>query len=113
MPHNNNLGVWLNIGNCILKRVLIEHVVDISILYKGALPKMGFLPSMLNTPICSLKSFDNSLTNTLGLIWLPIKLGNDDDGYFKAEETFYVVDAPTRYNAVMSTIQHHKIGVSR
>lgn len=33
MPHTDNLIVRLNIGNCILLRVLIDLAADVSILY--------------------------------------------------------------------------------
>lgn len=58
----------------------------------------------------SLKSFGYNLVETLGFIWLPMKLGNDNDGYLEAEETFYVIDAPICYNDVMSIDCEHKMG---
>lgn len=81
LPHNDNLIIWLNVGNCILKRVLIVPTTDISILYKGAFLKMGFHPSTLNLPMSYLKSFDKNRVDTLGVFRLSIKLGSDDDGY--------------------------------
>lgn len=95
MPYSDNLIFHLNIKNSILKRVPIDLVADMFNLYKGAFVEIGYLASMLNTSVYSLKSSNNSQVDTLGVIRIPVKLRNDDDDYIEAEETFWVVDAPT------------------
>lgn len=49
---------------------------------------------MLNPPMSLLKLFDNNLAYTLGIIYLPMKLRNDDDVYLESKGTFYVIDTP-------------------
>lgn len=88
-------------------RVLIDPVADISILYGKAFEEMGLLSSMLNPPHSALKPFNNDLSVAFGTIRLPIKTGNEDDDYINSKETFFVVDAPSRYDAVMSIEWQH------
>lgn len=40
LPHDNNLIVQQNIGNCILKRVLIDPTADVLFMYIGAFQVM-------------------------------------------------------------------------
>lgn len=110
MPHIYNLVVRFNAGNCILKRVFIDPTGDVSILYHWAFIEVELYSSMMNPPISTLKYFDNSLADILGTIHLPMKLGNNDEGFQVSEENFYVIDAPLRYNAVICTSWKHKMG---
>lgn len=48
MPYIDNLVVHLNIGICILERVLVDPVADMLILYNRAFKEMGFDSSVLN-----------------------------------------------------------------
>lgn len=72
MPYAENLVVHLNVGDYIMKRVLIDLVADISILYNSAFKEMGFPLFMLNTPLSSTKSFKNNIASTIGIICLPV-----------------------------------------
>lgn len=51
--HSDNLIVRLNVRNCTLKRVFIDPAIDVSILYKEAFLKIGFLLLMLNPSMLS------------------------------------------------------------
>lgn len=64
---------------------------------KGAFLQMDFPLSMLNLSMSFLKSFHKTLGDTLRVISLPVKSENDNGDYLDAEETFYAIDAPTRY----------------
>lgn len=88
LPHSDNLINRLNIGNCILKRVLIDSDAGVSIMYMGDFLEMGFLMPMLNLPKSTIKLFDNNLPETLGVIQLPMKHGNDDSGYLEPKKRF-------------------------
>lgn len=50
------------------------------------------------------------MSSALNTIRLPIKIGNNGDGYTHSEETFYIVDVESRYNAIMSRPWQHTIG---
>lgn len=65
--------------------------------------EMGLLSSMLNPLYSNPKSFNDDLSPALGIICLPVKLKNDIYGYIHIWETFFVIDAKSRYNTVMST----------
>lgn len=66
---------------------------------------------MLSTPHLALKSFNDDLSSALDTIYLPIKIGNDEDGCIHTEETFLAIEAKSRYNVVANNEWQHKIGV--
>lgn len=76
MPHADDLIIMLSIASCILKRILIDMIVDVSQLYAKAFREMRLLPSMLTQPPSIVKSFLEDLSFTLGSIRLPNKIGN-------------------------------------
>lgn len=69
-----------------MKRVLIDPLVDVSILYYSAFKEMDF-NLYINPHLSYLKSFDNNLASATGAIWIRIKLGNNDESDIHFEET--------------------------
>lgn len=63
--------------------------------------EIGLLNFMLK--LLAFKSFNDKVLLAFETIHLPVQLGNDFDGFVHSKETFYVIEAKSRYNAVMNT----------
>lgn len=110
-PHSDNLAIYLNVGKCILGRVLIIAVVDVSILYARVFKETRLLIFMLSMPLSVLKLFTDDLSSTMGIICLPIKIDHHGKGYILTDKIYFIIKVKSKYNAVMSIEWQHNIGV--
>ncbi|KAL5702453.1 hypothetical protein ACHQM5_027671 [Ranunculus cassubicifolius] len=109
LPHNDPLVVHVFYGLTRIKRVLIDQAADINVMYRDAFEDLGLAAAMLTPPETSLQTFTSTTVGTLGTIRIPISIGNDTEGWITKEELFWVMDCPTRYNAILGRAWTHRM----
>ena len=90
LPHNDPLIIHINYKGTTVKRVVVDNVADVNVMYMNAFRALGLEKSMLHQPDSTLQTFNSQAADYLGTIVLPISVGNPKDGYVTSDELFWV-----------------------
>ena len=98
--------VTLRIGGYDVKRVMVDEGSAAEIMYPDLFKGLGLKPEDLMTYSSPLVSFEGKMVVPKGQIRLPVQIGID-----VVEVDFIVVDAFSRYTAIMGRPWLHSLGV--
>ena len=96
MPHYDVLVLTLEVGQHLMKRILVDPGNATNLLCMSALLCLGYKPDNLRNPGRLLVGFNGSQTNSLGEIVLPVS-----DGLVTALVPLKVIDEPSSFNAIL------------
>ena len=104
-PHDDALVVTLRIGGYDVKRVMVYQGSATEIIYPDLYKGLGLKPENLTTYSSPLVSFEGKMVVPKGQIKLPVQAGTD-----VVEVDFIVMDAFSRYTAIMGRPWLHTLG---
>ncbi|XP_050277893.1 uncharacterized protein LOC126719367 [Quercus robur] len=104
-PHNDALIVTLRIGGYDVKRVLVDQGSIVEVMYPDLYKGLKLKPKDLMAYNSPLVSFKGKTVTLKGQIRLPTQTGSDI-----VEVDFIVVDAYSRYTAIVSRPWLHTLG---
>ncbi|XP_021747717.1 uncharacterized protein LOC110713576 [Chenopodium quinoa] len=104
--HHDSLVISLTIGNCLLKRVLVDRGSSSNVLFKSTLEDMGIDARDIVRKSTVIVGFSGEALNTSGEIVLPTFAGG-----VNLSTHFNVVDCPSAYNAIIGRPWIHRMKV--
>ena len=102
MPHYNALVLTLEVGQHMIKRILVDLGSAIDLLYLPALLRLGYKLDNLRNPGKVLVTFNGSQTNSLGEIVLSVSVG-----LVTALVPLTVIDELSFFNAILGRTWIH------
>ncbi|XP_074351316.1 uncharacterized protein LOC141690411 [Apium graveolens] len=107
-PQDDPLVITLIIGNCPVKRVLVDNGASVEILFHDTFLRIGYTDSQLTLYDITIYGFNGVECQVEGAIRLPVTIGEE-----LREATrmlnFQVVKVASTYNAIMGRIGIHAI----
>ncbi|KAF3433513.1 hypothetical protein FNV43_RR24615 [Rhamnella rubrinervis] len=95
-PHDNELVVTLNVGNCTITWILVDNGSLTDIIFSNTLDKMGISPSAIQPTKATLVGYDRNESLAKGRIILPVTAKS-----MTQMTEMMVVDAPSAYNMIL------------
>ena len=95
-PHEDALVVTLDVGNCTVKRILVDNGSSADIIFLSTIEAMGISPTAIQPTQATLVGFNGVDSKARGKITLPISV---KDQVQMTE--LMVVDAPSAYNMIV------------
>ncbi|XP_021745414.1 uncharacterized protein LOC110711344 [Chenopodium quinoa] len=102
--HHDCLVISLHVGQCKMKRVLVDNGNSAYIIFKDALDQAGFKESDITKRSIVLIGFNGEPMNSLAEIQLPTLLKG-----INMMHKFYVIDCKIAYNVIVGTPWIHKM----
>ncbi|XP_021740052.1 uncharacterized protein LOC110706439 [Chenopodium quinoa] len=102
--HEDSLVISLLVGNCLLRRVLVDGGSSANILFRRAMEDMGLKDSDITRRSTTLVGFSGESMSTLGDITLPTFAGG-----LNPQTKFNIVDCPSAYNAILGRPWIHRL----
>lgn len=104
VPHNDALVIRLQLGDCLVQRVLVDQGSSAEIIYYSLFKELGLSEVALRSATVPLIGFNGAMVWPLGLITLSVKAGTKNQ-----ETKFVVIDAPSPYNVILWRSWLHKM----
>lgn len=99
-PHNDALVVRAMIANYEVARIFVDSGSSVNVLFKDAMDQMELGEYKVEPVVTSLFGFTGHAVNPLGIINLPLSLGEGDTRKTRIVG-FVIVDAPSAYNVIL------------
>ncbi|XP_048604645.1 uncharacterized protein LOC125582147 [Brassica napus] len=104
MPHNDPLLVDLDIGECMVAKVLIDTGSSVDLIFRDTLDKMGVDLRDMKPSSRTLTGFNGASEQMIGTIRLPVYAGG-----ITRTVKFSVIRAKAPYNAILGTPWLHSM----
>ncbi|XP_048596410.1 uncharacterized protein LOC106364989 [Brassica napus] len=104
MPHNDPLLVDLDIGECLVAKVLIDTSSSVDLIFRDTLDKMGVDLRDMKPSSRTLTGFNGASEQMIGTIRLPVYAGG-----ITRTVKFSVICAKAPYNAILGTPWLHSM----
>ncbi|XP_048608335.1 uncharacterized protein LOC125584234 [Brassica napus] len=104
MPHNDPLLVDLDIGECLVAKVLIDTGSSVDLIFRDTLDKMGVDLRDMKPSSRTLTGFNGASEQMIGTIRLPVYAGG-----ITRTVKFSVIRAKAPYNAILGTPWLHSM----
>ncbi|WZZ14764.1 uncharacterized protein LOC125578131 [Brassica napus] len=104
MPHNDPLLVDLDIGECLVAKVLIDTGSSVDLIFRDTLDKMGVDLRDMKPSSRTLTGFNGASEQMIGTIHLPVYAGG-----ITRTVKFSVIRAKAPYNAILGTPWLHSM----
>ncbi|XP_048611603.1 uncharacterized protein LOC125585925 [Brassica napus] len=104
MPHNDPLLVDLDIGECLVAKVLIDTGSSVDLIFHDTLDKMGVDLRDMKPSSRTLTGFNGASEQMIGTIRLPVYAGG-----ITRTVKFSVIRAKAPYNAILGTPWLHSM----
>ncbi|XP_048623567.1 uncharacterized protein LOC106413279 [Brassica napus] len=104
MPHNDPLLVDLDIGECLVAKVLIDTGSSVDLIFRDTLDKMGVDLRDMKLSSHTLTGFNGASEQMIGTIRLPVYAGG-----ITRTVKFSVIRAKAPYNAILGTPWLHSM----
>lgn len=95
-PHDDALIIELEVGNCVVARILVNGGSSVDVIFKATLDRMNVEDAEIEHKPDQLSGFNGEVTPSLGIIELPVRAG-DVNRMVK----FTVLDFPSPFNAIL------------
>ena len=95
-PHDDALIIELEVGNCIIARILIDGGSLVDVIFKTTLDKMNIKEAEIKHRLNQLSEFNSEITPSLGVIKLPVRAGD-----VNCMVEFTVLDCPSPFNIIL------------
>ncbi|XP_074377826.1 uncharacterized protein LOC141719351 [Apium graveolens] len=105
-PQQVGLVISLPVGNCLIKRILVDNGSATNIMMLSTLTQMGLEESDMIKKLTTLVGFSGETKHTLGEITLPIYAQG-----VNLLEKFCIIDVDSSYNIIMGRPWIHKLKV--
>ncbi|XP_074356281.1 uncharacterized protein LOC141695980 [Apium graveolens] len=92
----DELVISLPIGNCLIKRILVDNGSASNIMMLNTLQQMGLLEADIEKRYTTLVGFSGEMKRTIGEIHLPTYAGG-----INLLQKFLVIDAGSTYNIIL------------
>ena len=99
-PHDDALVVNIRVGDCNMRRVLVDNGSSADILYYPTFQQMGIDRERLISTNAPLVGFGGTRVFPLGAVTLSVVVGDYPQQITK-DVTFLVVDSSSAYNAIL------------
>ncbi|XP_074351792.1 uncharacterized protein LOC141690937 [Apium graveolens] len=105
-PQQDGLVISLPVGNCLIKRILVDNGSAANIMMLSTLTQMGLVESDMIKKSTTLVGFSGETKRTLGEITLPTYAQG-----VNLLEKFYIINVDSSYNIIMGRPWIHNLKV--
>ncbi|XP_074356441.1 uncharacterized protein LOC141696158 [Apium graveolens] len=103
-PQQDGLVISLPVGNCLIKRILVDNGSAANIMMLSILTQMGLVESDMSKKSTTLVGFSGETKRTSGEITLPTYAQG-----VNLLEKFCIIDVDSRYNIIMGRSWIHNL----
>ncbi|KAF3595126.1 hypothetical protein DY000_02021696 [Brassica cretica] len=104
-PHHDALVISLTVGNCLVKRILVDNGSSSNIIFQAAYKDLGLEESALTRRITPLIGFSGEVKQTAGEVTLPVCAEG-----VNMSTKFLIVDCDSSYNMILGRPWIHGMG---
>ena len=103
-PHDDALIIELEVGNCVVARILVDGGSSVDVIFKTTLDRMSIKEAEIEHKPNQLSGFNGEVTPSLGIIELPVRAGD-----LNRMVEFTVLDCPSPFKAILGRPWIHEM----